>query len=480
MRRNPPRLPAILAACLLGASAVPVATAANDAQRPNVLFIAIDDLRNHLGAFGVEWAKTPNLDAFAQTSRAFTHHYVTVPTCGAARYGLLSGRRPTHRAHLNNGGVMHNAEEWVHRSLPGIFQAGGYRTYALGKISHHPGGLTGGDWDRPPEEMPGVWDRHWIPDGPWEHARSIMHGYANGVPRRPGRSPAIEAHDGPDESYPDAWVAKDAVAKLEILADSDEPWFFGVGFFKPHLPFAAPKRDFDTHEGNVPDLEPEIAARRDWPSGWHNSGEFRRNYGHPGGRDPETHPEYARELREAYTATVTYMDRQLGRVFEALEETGLADDTIVVVWSDHGFLLGEHAIWGKHCLYEHSLRCPLMIRYPGMTAPGEMSDAIVKTIDILPTLADLAGLPVPDEVHGSSLRPQLDDPAAPSGRPALGYWGGQRTIRDTRWRLIVHRDGDQVELFDYDTDPYEIHNHAEAHPAVVEELRELLESTHGF
>ena len=469
------RQPALLAALLLCASAP--AALADTAPRPNVLFIAIDDLRNDLGVFGAAHARTPHLDAFAATARPFSHHYVQVPTCGASRLALLSGKRPTQPIHVSNHGIRDTSSEWADRSLPGIFRQAGYHTLALGKIGHYPGGLAGGNWNSPPEELPGVWDRHWIPDGPWEHAEAIMHGYANGQPRIRGQSPAIEAFDGPDESYPDALVARDAVATLAELAKRDEPWLFAVGFFKPHLPFAAPKRYFDLHADGIPDLDPAVAAKRPWNSSWHNSGEFRHNYGHPGGRDPDTHPEYARELRQAYTATVSYVDAQIGRVLDALGEQNLDDNTIVIVWSDHGFLLGEHAIWGKHCLYEHALRCPLIIRKPGLPAPGEISGAIVETIDIIPTLTDLTGIPAPDGYDGLSLRPHLENPATPSAKPAIsrGGNGETRTIRNDRWRLIVQQGGNRPELFDHESDPGETRNLAEDHPEIVRELMQQLE-----
>ena len=200
--------------------------------------------------------------------------------------------------------------------MPAVFRQSGYRTLALGKISHYPGGLTGKEWAEGPEEMPGAW----------------------------------ESHDGPDTTYPDAWVAAEAVATLKELADQKTPWFFGVGFFKPHLPFAAPKKWHDLHSAGVPDLNPQIAAKPTWPSGWHNSGEFRGNYGHEPGRNPDQDAVYARQLRRAYAAGVSYVDAQVGTVLAALTDLRMEKDTIVVVWSDHGFLLGEHAIWGKHCL----------------------------------------------------------------------------------------------------------------------------------
>lgn len=445
------------------------------AERPNVLFIAIDDLRNDLGVFGVDWAKTPHLDAFAATARPFSRHYVQVPTCGASRLALLRGKRATKPVHLSNSGIRDTASEWADQSLPGIFRSAGYHTLALGKITHHPGGLTGKRWDQLPEELPGVWDRQWIPSGPWKDPVAIMHGYANGLPRDWGKSRPIEAFDGTDDAYPDAWVAKDAVDTIQQLNDTDKPWFFAVGFFKPHLPFAAPKQYFDAFPDGVPDLEPEVAIKRDGPSSWHSSVEFRKNYGHAG-RDPENDPDYARELRVAYAASTSYVDAQVGRVLAALDQADLSKNTIVVIWSDHGFLLGEHAIWGKHCLYEQSLRSPLIIRKPGMSAAGVVSDSIVETVDVLPTLADLAGIAMPDALDGKSLVPQLEHPGTRATKPAIAHWiSDQRTVRTERWRLIIGKGGDPIELFDYESDPGETQNLADKHPEQVRELLKWLE-----
>ena len=469
-------LPLLLALAPSGLAAADSTAAGRAAPvRPNVLFLAIDDLRNDLGALGVAHARTPRLDAFALTARAFTHHYVQVPTCGASRCALVRGSYPTEPAHVGNNGIRQTHAAWAERSLPGLFRSHGYRTLALGKITHYPGNRTGKGWAEGPEELPGVWDRAWIPDGPWKTPEAIMHGYANGVARTPGKSPPLEAHDGPDEAYPDTWVAAEAVTTLRELAAQAQPWFFGVGFFKPHLPFAAPKKWHDLHAAGVPDLPPAAAARPSWPSGWHRSGEFRGNYGHAPGRDPEFDADYARELRRAYAASVSYVDAQVGRVLAELRRLDLERNTVVVVWSDHGFLLGEHAIWGKHCLYEHALRSPLLIRSPGLTQPGRASAATVETVDVLPTLAELCGLPVPGGLDGRSLRPQLQDPAAPSAKPAFGFWtGGQRTVRTDRWRLIVQPGRSpaepQVELFDYRADPDETRNRAADHPDVVRDL----------
>ncbi len=454
-----------------------LASPASAAERPNVLFIAVDDLRPDLGAYGVTHARTPELDAFARTARIFTRHYVQVPTCGATRTALLRGRYPTVAAQVGNNGIRDTHAEWGARSLPALFRAAGYRTLSLGKISHYPGNRTGKHWAEGPEELPGVWERSWVPVGPWTTPEGFMHGYAGGVARTPGKSPPFQIHDGPDEAFPDAWVAADAVATLRQLAAEKKPWFFGVGFFKPHLPFAAPKRWHDLHPaGSIPDLPPAAAAKPAWPSGWHASGEFRGNYGHAPGRDPDTDPDYGRQLRRAYAGSVSYVDAQIGRVFAALRETGLDRNTVVVVWGDHGFLLGEHAIWGKHCLYEPALRAPLLVRTPDLRQPGAASSALVETVDIFPTLAELCGLAAPADLDGRSLRPQLADPAAPTAKAAHGFWSnGDRTVRTDRWRLIADRTGTRLELFDLAGDPLETRNVAADHPAVVRDLLSRLE-----
>jgi iduronate 2-sulfatase len=450
----------------------------------SVLFIAIDDLRSDFGAVGAGAARTPHLDAFSRTARVFSHHYVQVPTCGASRCALLRGKYPDSPAHLANNSILTTQQSWGLQSLPAVFRRGGYRTLALGKITHHPGGLTGKGWAEGPPELPGAWDRSWVPESPWKNPEAMMHGYANGVARRPGQSPPWEAHDGPDEAYPDAWVAAAAVQTLSELAVQPQPWFFAVGFFKPHLPFAAPAKWHALQPESMPDLPAEASTKPAWPSGWHASGEFRGNYGHPNGRDPNVDPAYARQLRRAHAAAVSYVDEQIGRVLHALENSGQASKTIVVIWSDHGLLLGEHGIWGKHCLYELALRSPLMIRVPGMDLPGQISAATVESVDIFPTLTDLCRLPLPEDLDGRSLRGHLEAPLLPAAKPAHSFWtGGQRSTRTERWRLITRPGNDgaapTLELFDYQTDPGETRNHAADQPETVRRLQALLAAHPG-
>jgi iduronate 2-sulfatase len=418
---------------------------------------------------------TPNLDRLGESARVFSHHYVQVPTCGASRCALLRGRYPSGEKHIGNDAIKNTSAAWADESLPATFRRNGYRTLALGKISHYPGGLTGGDWAEGPEEIAGVWQRAWVPESPWKTPQAMMHGYANGVARRPGKSPPFEAFDGPDKAYPDAWVADEAITTLADLAKSSEPWFFSVGFFKPHLPFAAPERFHDLHAKDSADLPKDAMVKPTWPSGWHGSGELLRAYASTSETDPRANPAAARRLRQAYSASVSYVDSQVGRVLEALSRHSLDSNTIVVVWSDHGFLLGEHDIWGKHCLFEQALLSPLIIRTPDLARPGATSKAIVETVDLHATMADLCRIEAPAGLDGRSLRPMLENPETPTMKPALGFWsGGQRTVRDDRWRLIVGMGGKRVELFDYLNDPHETRNHAKDHPEIVESLRRLL------
>jgi len=447
-------------------------------SRLNVLFIAIDDLRNDLGALGVDYVHTPHLDALAETGRLFSRHYVQVPTCGSSRAALLRGKRADAPQYLPNTAIRDTHEEWARESLPAIFRQNGYQTLSLGKITHYPGGLTGDGWAEDPEELPGVWDRIWVPDSHWETPEDMMHGYANGEPRDRGESPTWESYDGPDTSYPDGWVANDAVETLQELAAGDEPWFFAVGFFKPHLPFAAPLKYFELYDPNeIP--EPDDVVIQPSPSSWHGSGEMMNNYGqHPG--DPNTDRAYARQLRHAYAAATTYVDAQIGKVLDELRELGLQQNTIVVIWSDHGFALGEQGIWGKHSLYEVALKAPMLISYPGINQPGIVSNAVVETVDLFPTLTDLAGLPEPDGLHGISLRKQLEQPDAISEKGAIAHWNrGQSTIRTDEWRLIVHRPEDEIEgfeLFDFRTDENGVRADPDQYSDFVEELLQQLES----
>ena len=292
-----------------------------------------------------------------------------------------------------------------------------------------------------------------------------MHGLANGEIRvKAGNMDVYQATKGPDSIYPDGLITDEALRQLGQLAKSDKPFFLAVGIIRPHLPFGAPAKYFEPYRNAK--LPPIPHPKR--PQGkttWHGSGEFMKY--NRWKRNPNNDPEFATEVRKHYAACVTYADTLVGRILKKLEALGARDNTIIALWGDHGWHLGEHAIWGKHALFEESLRSPLIIHYRGIPHPGKATESIVETLDIFPTLADLAGLPKPDSVNGVSLRSILEDPQAP-GHSAISYTRA-RTIRTETHRLITHRNG-HIELYDHTSPAGETENIAENHPELVQQL----------
>lgn len=445
-------------------------------KQPNVLLLCIDDLRPELGCYGQDHVVSPNIDRLARTGRLFRRHYVQAPTCGASRAALLTGRY----GESHNYALFRRAERLATSptaetsSLPAWFRTSGYTTAAIGKVSHHPGGRGGEDWnDDEQPEMPASWDTHFMPTGDWQHPRGAMHGLANGEQRTPDRPMAVmQTEPGGDDLYPDGLIRKAAVAELARLAKSGgQPFFLAVGFIRPHLPFGVPESYRRLYDGV--ELPPVVARNRPTHrSTWHPSREFHR-YTHAN-KNIYTDLTFADEVRRHYLASVSYVDAQVGHVLNALDTLGLASDTIVVLWSDHGWHLGEHAVWGKHTLFEHSLRSPLILRPPGALSPGEPTDAIVESVDLFPTLCQLAGLDMPTFTDGRSLVPMVHQPAN-LGRPAISYYGDTRTIRSDTHRLIVHDDGYQ-ELYEHVEHNLEVDNLADAEPDIADELRAELDA----
>lgn len=242
-----------------------------------------------------------------------------------------------------------------------------------------------------------------------------------------------------------------------------------MGIIRPHLPFGAPAKYMRPYR----DAELPPTPHPDKPDGkttWHVSGEFMK-YGR-WGRNPNADAEFAIEVRKHYAACVSYADALVGRVLARLDELGLGDDTVIVLWGDHGWHLGEHAVWGKHTLFEESLRSPLIVAYPGIPDAGKATRSVVGTIDLFPTLCDLTGLPKPDFLQGTSLVPILESPEA-IGHPAFAYRGDAQTIRIDTHRLIAHKDG-HLELYDHRTPEGETRNVAQLDPVTAKELLEQL------
>lgn len=441
------------------------------AEKPNVLFICIDDLRPELHSFGADYIQSPHIDSLMARGRGFNRHYVQAPTCGASRYALLTGRYgPAGNAAFAQTRKIQEKQA----TLPAHFRQNGYTTVAVGKISHHPGGLGGSDWNDPEKaEMPGSWDRSLMPVAEWQHPRGAMHGLAHGEIRGGnGSMDVFQSAKGEDDIYPDGHITHEALKQLELLAgEENKPFFLAVGLIKPHLPFGAPATYLEPYRK----LKLPPISHPEKPSGkttWHGSGEFKKY--HSWGKSPWKTPAFADEIRKHYAACVTYSDAQVGKILRRLDELGLRENTLIILWGDHGWHLGEHAVWGKHTLFEESLRSPLIIVAPHVKDAGKLSQTVVETIDIYPTLCDLAKLPLPAFLQGRSLRPQLQSTEA-EGHPAISYFGNAQTIRTDQFRYISHKNGAQ-ELYDHNSKEGETKNIATEKPEVAAELKELLET----
>jgi iduronate 2-sulfatase len=461
-------LPSLVSLLLLQSSSSLFAVQSSPPQ--NVLLICIDDLRPELKCFGKDYIHSPNIDALAARGRAFTRHYVQAPTCGASRYALLTGTYGP----AGNGALFQRAQNPKNPSLPAHFRDNGYTTVSIGKVSHHPGGRGGSDWDDDSKlELPNSWDRHLLPAGKWQHPRGWMHGLANGEIRKNAKDMDLfQALEGNDEIYPDGIAVDETLKQLKLLADDKKPFFLATGILRPHLPFGAPAKYLRPYK----DAKLPPISHPNKPEGkttWHGSGEFMKY--NRWGKDPNKDDAFATQVRKHYAACVTYADAQVGKIIQQLNDLGLAKNTIIILWGDHGWHLGEHAIWGKHALFEESLRSPLIFVSPEVKKPGTISKAVAETIDLFPTLCDLTGLKKPGYLDGDSLLPQLKDAGAPSDNAAISYSNRARTLRTATHRLIAHKDG-HLELYDHTTPEGETKNLAKEEPGLAKKLLTRLQS----
>ncbi len=457
-------------------------THARGADRPNVLFIAVDDLRPEFAAYGHPEVKAPNLERLARRGVTFSRAYCQQAVCSPSRSSLLTGTRPdttqvwdleTHfRAALPD--VV---------TLPGLFKEAGYFVQGMGKIYH-------GGFDDPPS-----WSVPWSrPAGTRSYALPENLAMAGPPPAKPGargpggsrppRGPAFEAADAPDNHFHDGALADLAVAALQDCAKRGKPFWLGVGFIRPHLPFVAPRKYWDLYDPAKLELAPNPFPPRGAPAyALQPGGELRSYVGIPAGPIPDP---LARQLKHGYYAAISYMDAQLGRVLDELDRLQLTDRTIIVLWGDHGWKLGEHGAWCKHSNVENDTRAPLIMAVPGLPTAGRKSDALVELVDVYPTLAELCKLPLPGHLEGTSLVPVLRDPTSfvksaafsqyprhVNGQMLMGYSMRTDRYRLTRW---VHRSDPSkvasVELYDHLTDPQEDTNIADD-PAQAATLAQL-------
>jgi arylsulfatase A-like enzyme len=482
------KLPGIVAvlATLFGLTLSP--TDAAETNRYNVLFIAVDDLRTELGCYGANYAQSPHLDRLASQGMLFTHHFVQVPTCGASRYALLTGRSPARTRVFSSNEALYNGPAALApeplagaQSLPELFRRSGYRTVCIGKVSHTPDGRVfayNGKGDGRPE-LPNAWDDLATPLGSWGRGWGAFFAYTGGRHREDGQRhrDLMEFVAERDEDLPDGLMAARAIEQLRTLRASGQRFFLGLGFYKPHLPFVATKADWEAMEKI--EVPPAPHPGKPESDHWHRSAEF-YGYNFPFTKTNPLAPPDQLRARRAYLACVRYADRQVGKVLDALDTLGLADSTIVVLWGDNGWHLGDSQIWGKHTPFERAVQTPLIIRAPGISRAGARCDALVASLDLYPTLMDLCQPGFTRTQHpldGLSLRPLLDGSAGSVREAAVSYWESAVSVRTTTHRLIVTRAGNTwsgKELYDMRRTPDPVENLAARQPDLVNRLLGLV------
>ncbi|MEX2173377.1 MAG: sulfatase [Pirellulaceae bacterium] len=460
---------ALIALGLIGSS--PVA-AQDAAQRPNVLFIAVDDLRPDLGCYGHPEAKTPHIDALASRGMVFRRAYCQQAVCSPTRTSLLTGLRP-------DSTKVYDLETHFRDTIPNVvtlpqyFKSNGYHSAGMGKIYH--GGLDDAkSWSEPHQNPGGA--GYVLAENKQRIAAGKAQGKAAGKKgkalNRAGRGAAFEMADVPDNAYADGSLAEMAVAKLGELKAKQQPFFLAVGFVKPHLPFNAPKKYFDLYDPVALRLAANPQRPKDAPPfAITDFGELRSYHGIP--KEGPLDEPLARQLVHAYRAATSFTDANVGRLLAELDRLGLRENTIVILWGDHGWKLGEHGGWCKHTNVENDTRSPLILAAPAKMAATQPAycDRLVEFVDIYPTLCDLAGLPLPKHLQGTSMQPLLGNPALPwksaafsqyprmhAGRRLMGY-----ALRTDRYRYVEWQDRKSKaivaqELYDHQTDPAENEN----------------------
>jgi arylsulfatase A-like enzyme len=445
---------------------LPLARGQQASRRPNVLFFAVDDLRTDLGCYGHAEAKTPHIDALAKRGMVFKRAYCQQAVCSPSRTSLLTGLRPDSTKVYD---LVTHFRDTVPDviSLPQHFRENGYYTVGMGKI-YHGGYDDPKSWSEPHRN--GTGEGYVLAENKQRMAASKAKGKKGKKAARPERGEPYEMADVPDNAYHDGSLADMAVAKLAELKGKDQPFFLAVGFLKPHLPFNAPKKYWDLYDPAKLKLAANPFRPKDAPPyAVTDFGELRNYYGVP--QSGPISDEMARKLIHAYRAATSFMDTNVGRVLAELDRLGLRENTIVVLWGDHGWKLGEHASWCKHSNVENDTNAPLILAAPGAKAAGQSTSALVEFVDIYPTLCELAGLSLPRHLEGTSAKPLLDDPnrswktAAFSQYPRsfeshrlMGYAMRTDRYRYVEWQDRQTRQVVAQELYDHQADPAENQN----------------------
>ncbi|MDC1106308.1 sulfatase [Prolixibacteraceae bacterium] len=457
-------------------------------QQPNILFIAVDDLRPDLACYGNTYIKSPNLDQLAQEGALFTNHFTNIPTCGASRHSMLTGRYPASSKDITNHATEYAFHNNKSLTKPETFIAklrqGGYHTVGIGKISHATDGYIYKYTEQPSHkrELPNSWDELLFDYGKWGTGWNAFFGYASGENRQ-SLNKEVEPYEMgnvEDDGYIDGITANLAIKKLGQLKNEKKPFFLAVGFFKPHLPFNAPKKYWDLYDRDKLPISQNPNIPKDINNAsLHNSNEF--NLYHCGDEHLDLSNQasiaYAKKLHHAYYACISYVDQQIGKVLLELKKQGLDKNTIIVVWGDHGWHLGDQHVWGKHTLFENALRSTLIIKDPRSAQKGITVSNIVESVDLYPTICELSNISEPKEMDGETLVPLINGKNKRNKNIAYGYFNKGITLRTKQHRLIKYyrEEKPDIELYDHTTDPLEDQNIASQNRELIAKLLPILE-----
>jgi iduronate 2-sulfatase len=480
-------IPRILIALLLP---LPLSQSLSAADRPHVLLICVDDLKPALGCYGDPLAKTPHIDRLAARGMRFNLAYCNQAVCSPSRNNLLLGSRSTSLGIYSLNDNFRLAQPNA-VTLPRYFIKHGWQAGAAGKILH-----TGhGNHDDPASWSDAAYHdkvvEYHLPsssaNGQLTREEAYFTNQKLGQIQNLPKGAAWEKADVPDDTYADGRIAAEGIRRLrEANEKKDTPFFLALGFVKPHLPFTAPTRYWDKHDPQSFSLAKNQQHPERAPAYAGKAGGEILNY-EPLTKENLTDESTQRNLIHGYYAATSFVDAQIGKVLEELDRLKLTDNTIIVLWGDHGWHLGDHGYWTKHTNYEQANRIPLLIIAPGVTKPGSATRQLAETVDVYPTLAELAGLPAPSgpqPIDGLSLVPVLRDPTktirdhATHCYPRAEKIG--RAIRTERYRMIEWKtpgaapETAGIELYDYQTDPEETRNIAEEQPEIVADLRAKL------
>lgn len=410
-------------------------------EKPNVLFIAIDDLRPELGCYGGKQVKSPHLDRLAAQGMRFERAYCQVPICMGSRASLLTGVLPTGKRFV--GDCRADVDAPYAATLPETFKKAGYTSLSNGKIFHNQQDTAARSWSEPP----------WQPSN---HMKSHDPETTKLLSKTKKRGRIYEAPEVADDAYPDGATAKKTINDLRNLKKEGKPFFLACGFIKPHMPFYAPKKYWDLYEREKIEIAQNRYRPKDAPIELKGSGEF-RSY-HLAGFD-EKSESFDRMMRHGYMACISYTDELVGSVITELHRLGLAENTIIIIWGDHGWHLGEHGFWGKHNTLHGATRVPLIVKVPGKQA--SVSHSLVETSDLFPTLCDLAGIPVPGTVQGRSFAALLDQPAKSFRESAYCRFMNADAVITEQFSFTSYNGGKSVMLYDLKKDPSENTNVAD-------------------